>query len=657
MFNDLVLYVHWKRISSGGGGGSQHGSDGGRTKSARVTQGVAEFEEVLAHRCSVYGSKSGANSSAKYESRQFVIWAVVVGFPEMDLGKHRVDLTRLLPLTLEELEDEMGDDKWTTVFKLGGKGRGGMVHVSFGYSLVKEGDGDGNKKIQERKNNSVVACYDGQKVFRGARAIADQNYGPRARTVDDVKVLHEVLPSTKSKTLSIDSVHKSSIYSKCEADEDEASDHQIKSRLAIFKSETKDGTNEIKPFAGSDLMKSDVENECEENSQTQVNPLIKGDVEYCEQGVELLGGDQLVGTVVKKLGPNVMDKGKSKEMSVEISNNNNALIDDKVIEEFGSALDNLSYIESVDFNLTPAKVDHSDLLNLNHIEGKSNNSVEKISRSLSLDDVTESVASEFLSMLGIEDGSLNPSSESEPESPREKLLKEFQDSLGSQIIQSPRGSLLRQFVKDSVDGLNNHFVPDLVNVDEMNWEDDIDLTSIIHATETEHNKATQTMKSRTRAMLLEDAETEALMREWGLNEKAFENPPPENRCGFGSPIDIPPEEPAELPCMGEGLGPFVQTKDGGFLRSMNPSLFKNAKNNGNLVMQVSSPVVVPAEMGSGIMDIMQTLASIGIEKLSMQASKLMPLEDITGKTMQQVAWEALPSSEANARFVFLSTII
>ncbi|CAB4288196.1 unnamed protein product [Prunus armeniaca] len=62
-------------------------------------------------------------------------------------------------------------------------------------------------------------------------------------------------------------------------------------------------------------------------------------------------------------------------------------------------------------------------------------------------------------------------------------------------------------------------------------------------------------------------------------------------------------------------------------------------------MQVSSPVVVPAEMGSGVIEILQHLASVGIEKLSMQANKLMPLEDITGKTMEQVAWEAVPALE------------
>jgi MoaA/NifB/PqqE/SkfB family radical SAM enzyme len=54
-------------------------------------------------------------------------------------------------------------------------------------------------------------------------------------------------------------------------------------------------------------------------------------------------------------------------------------------------------------------------------------------------------------------------------------------------------------------------------------------------------------------------------------------------------------------------------------------------------MQVSCPVVLPAELGSDIMEILQYLASVGITKLSLLTNKLMPLEDITGKILQQIA--------------------
>ncbi|KAK4337950.1 hypothetical protein RND71_042437 [Anisodus tanguticus] len=66
-------------------------------------------------------------------------------------------------------------------------------------------------------------------------------------------------------------------------------------------------------------------------------------------------------------------------------------------------------------------------------------------------------------------------------------------------------------------------------------------------------------------------------------------------------------------------------------------------------MWVSSPVVVPAEIGSGIMDILQHLDSIGIEKLSIQANKLMPLEDITGQTMRHIGWKTTPSLDRTVR--------
>ncbi|KAF2287059.1 hypothetical protein GH714_037269 [Hevea brasiliensis] len=130
------------------------------------------------------------------------------------------------------------------------------------------------------------------------------------------------------------------------------------------------------------------------------------------------------------------------------------------------------------------------------------------------------------------------------------------------------------------------------------------------------------------------------MKQWGLNEEAFQSSPRHCSDGFGSPVELLPEEPVKLPPLGDGFGPLVQTKDGGYLRSMNPSIFRNSKNVGSLIMQVSHAVVLPAEMGSDIIEILQHLASIGIKSLSQQAKKLMPLEDITGKTLQQIAHDA-----------------
>ncbi|KAJ1437149.1 LysM domain [Sesbania bispinosa] len=156
----------------------------------------------------------------------------------------------------------------------------------------------------------------------------------------------------------------------------------------------------------------------------------------------------------------------------------------------------------------------------------------------------------------------------------------------------------------------------LLMILQWNFSEGIQSSSLLQDLQKEHLVESQDVKNKQRAQMLEDLETEALMREWGLNEKDFHHSPPKDYAGFGSPIHLPPEEPPTLPPLAEGL-----------------------------IMQVSNPVVVPAEMGSGIMDVLQCLASVGIEKLSMQAKELMPLEDITGKTMQQIAWEAMPVLE------------
>ncbi|KAL2476207.1 hypothetical protein Adt_36943 [Abeliophyllum distichum] len=120
---------------------------------------------------------------------------------------------------------------------------------------------------------------------------------------------------------------------------------------------------------------------------------------------------------------------------------------------------------------------------------------------------------------------------------------------------------------------------------------------------------------------------------------------------------MPPEAPPLLvvasPC--RRFRSICSDKNGGFLQSMSSTLFRNAKDGVILMMQMSSHVVVPAEMGSGVMEILHGLASVGIEKLSMRVNKLMPLEN--GKTLQQIAWGSGSGSGAGrggGRWCFFS---
>ncbi|KAJ7955940.1 protein PLASTID MOVEMENT IMPAIRED 1-RELATED 1 [Quillaja saponaria] len=643
-FDDASLCVYWKRRDAVL-----------VTRPAKVFKGIVEFDEKLTYTCSVYGSRSGPHHSAKYEAKHFLLYASVSSAPELDLGKHRVDLTRLLPLTLEELEEEQSPGKWTTSFRLSGKAKGAIMNVSFGYLVV----GD-NCSASANNNNAPSALTlkqntlslkkpekkssqgDGRSGIHHIESLpsssSKRSYAS-SQSVEAIKDLHEVLPVSRSELASSVDI----LYQKL--DEDNFSSP------INFKPEYDGLTEDLQPMKPDSCPLSDSGKEnteqCESNEFSVTDQGVELSSEEPVKSEELMSETADVSSVhnVDTLG---IDSGLQVSEDVmelqNVENDNISSKDDSVacecahkdddswtkellMQELESALNSVSDLEIVAMESPKEQ---------NYMELKSERETNKIGKSHSLDDDTESVAIEFLNMLGIEHSPFGLSSESEPESPREILLRKFEEEAlagGFSLFDFDVGD------EDEVEGGYNASTGSGL----VDFMQSYKTSSLLQNVHEEHQVESQMEQTKTRAKMLEDLETEALMREWGLNERAFEHSPPKSSAGFGSPIDLPPDEALELPSLADGLGPYIQTKDGGFLRSMNPSLFRNAKSGGNLVMQVSSPVVVPAEMGSGIMEILQHLASVGIEKLSMQASKLMPLEDITGKTMQQVAWEAIPA--------------
>ncbi|KAK1418623.1 hypothetical protein QVD17_27768 [Tagetes erecta] len=564
-FDNRMVCVKWKR------------RDGElSTRPVKVLQGVVQFEELMTHTCSVYGSRSGPHHSAKYEAKHFLLYASLLGDPGLDLGKHRVDLTRLLPLTLEELESEKSSGKWTTTYRLSGIAKGASMNVSFGYSVV------GNSR-------SPVKISGQSEIKRGQSL-------PVSSPVDDIKDLHEILPVSKSEL----SESVNMLYKKLEEEEE-------KSIISVdYETQSTEPSNQDSNATGPDY--SDV---------ISVFSVMEKGIEYptkenVEQEKEGFDGSTFEPDLDVKSLPVKESESQKEECALIESNTKEQEFGDKelLLQELELALNNVADIKEE----SDSQEENETLKESGFPSEEMGNLQLKISykekgKSLELDYATEAVANDFLDILGIEHSPFSLTSESESNSPRERLLRQFEkESMAN-------GSIFNFNIDDDDDDVN-----------------DVDILRL--TPEEPHNK--------TKASILEDMETEALMREWGLNKNAFQGSP----GGSVGPVDPPFEESLNLPPLGEGLGSFVQTSNGGFLRSMNPEIFKDAKSGGNLIMQVSSPVVVPAEMGSGIMDVLQCLASVGIEKLSMQANKLMPLEDISGKTMQQIAWETTPSLEA-----------
>lgn len=598
-FNDSTLCVHWKRRD-------EHLV----TPPAKVIQGVAKFQDILNYTCSIVGSKSGSHNSAKYESKHFSIYASVLGVPELDLGNHRLDITRLLPLSLDDLEEEKNSGKWSTSFRLSGKAKGAVMNVSFGYMVIGDNNTFMPNVLTSRQNCLALSETD----------VNLCQYS--SRVVDEVKDLHEVLTSTKSALPS-----STDVLNKKFDDENTCSTLHKKDELVLKENLEpikfdvfQENLVTVEPdafFTPVSVKENYVECGCDEFS-------------VVDQGVEFSSNEHV--KVEEPIVEANVDSSKESTVVHEVSNKKDDLYTKELLlQEIESALNCVSELETVAME-SPIIMEVT--------------SESKFRKSQSLDDFTESVTSEFLSVLGVDDSPIGFSSESEPESPRERLL--------------------RQFLKDIESEGFSLFDTDTCYDDEEEEEEDCDYgasfgseqwkfstgikpPSLLHDLQEGLKFEDEDVKSKPEGHILEDLETEALMREWGLNEEAFQHSPTKGFAGFGSPMHELPEEPPRLPPLAEGFGPFIQTKDGGFLRSMNPSLFMNAKSGGNLIMQVSNPVVMPAEMGSGLMETLQYLASVGVEKLTMQANKFMPLEDITGKTMHEILWEAMPSLEGKDR--------
>ncbi|CAN4076756.1 unnamed protein product [Withania somnifera] len=643
-FKDLALCVNWKRKG-----------EVIRTRPAPVFQGTAEFKETLMHSCSVYGSMIGHQHSAKYEPKHFLLYVSVIGAPALDIGKHWVDLTRLLPLTMEELEGERRNSgKWTTGFKLSGKAKGAMLNVSFGFSVSTSNSIEPSPFVQGIKPAAIdyfPEC-DGASADRSLRRVGSVPWRPADRThsssrSEDARNLDEVLSDQKSEL----SRSISFLYKKIE----EGKLNKVDDLDFLF-----EYLDPLKPNSGALTQFSAESTIDDQHMEFSISELGIESSQKEQSKPELCSSESCDDTQIDTIDvayileerSNVERKYKKKCESNDVYEGEDAMKNsnyektdvykDEMFDELESVFLDLLAAESVEFDSpveTYHSIDQETYMNLK----SSYKSIRRV-KSLTLDDVTESVANDFLKMLNIEQTSADLSFDSCLDSPRECLLRQFEKeplSSGNSIFDFDTTDDQAEFsgIASSVHG-------------RVACSDDFDLSSVIKDFEKEHKRGTHSLRSKRNVKMIENLETEALMQDWGLNEKAFQNSPCSSSGGFGSPIYLSPERPLELPPLGEGLGSKMCMRNGGFLRSMSPLLFSNARNRARLIMQFSSPVVLPAAMGCDVMEILCCWASGGISKMSSQADKLMPLEDITGRNIEEMTWETGARHEPDERFTF-----
>ncbi|CAL5186638.1 unnamed protein product [Lathyrus oleraceus] len=102
--------------------------------------------------------------------------------------------------------------------------------------------------------------------------------------------------------------------------------------------------------------------------------------------------------------------------------------------------------------------------------------------------------------------------------------------------------------------------------------------------------------------------------------------------------------------LGKGLGCVVQTKDGGYLASMNPLDNHVARiDTPKLAMQMSKPFVLSSQQSLNGFELLQKLASVDLDELSSQIFSLMPIDELVGKTAEQIAFEGIASAIIQGR--------
>lgn len=648
-FNNLSLCVTWKRKANML-----------RTRPTRVCLGVAEFEETLMHRCTVYVSKTGSHSSAKYEPKLFLLHASVVGSPTLDIGSHWIDLSRLLPLSLEELEGEKSSSgKWTTSFKLTGKAKGAMLNVSFGFSIVggnscepgyfvkvpdivREGglnhfaDFDISRTSQLHNLGSVPGMSTGGSYQHSQSA--------------NSKYLEEIFPKqgselSQSVTLLYQKFDEGKMGNAMEFD----LYHEHLESLKPKSDPTPESAGGKTGHEFNDTEFDEIEQGIEVSMKDQIEKCSSQRFGYSVietiDVAEIFAGEETAFDEYaewnSKLDTDSHDEHECATDDPEHRDNSTCIIE-PAFEELDSAFYDMltSKPAEMDFLLDISAYNEQE----NYMKSNSSNKAQSLMKSLRLDDVAiaESIENDFLSMLSID---------------------QSQDDIVSGSGDEPPIDLLRLFEEDTLAWGNPILDTDLMaeqkesccftprSYRKVAFAHDFDLSSAIDAVERNQGSVNQSFRNKRNAEMLENLETEALMHEWGLTEKAFQYSPHASSGGFGSPVYLHAEEPLQLPSIEEGIGPIIRTKDGGFLRSINPLLFRNANNGARLIVQVSAPVVLPSAMGFTIMEMLQCWASVGVEKMCIQANELMPLEDVTGKTIQQVLAEGKSESDAINRSV------
>nr|XP_010906853.1 protein PLASTID MOVEMENT IMPAIRED 1 [Elaeis guineensis] len=173
-------------------------------------------------------------------------------------------------------------------------------------------------------------------------------------------------------------------------------------------------------------------------------------------------------------------------------------------------------------------------------------------------------------------------------------------------------------------------------------------------TEDEINSLNMARGTKTQQL---DAEEETVTREF-LQMLELEDDD-EHKYVKPEHVTSPKSEPAQgtgdeakmlLSDLGKSLGPVVQTRDGGYLASMNPfNVVVERKETPKLVMQISRPHILQHQKLASGFEVFQILASMDLEEWSRKLFSLTAMDELMGKSAEQIAFEGIASAIISGR--------
>ncbi|GJN34586.1 hypothetical protein PR202_gb23263 [Eleusine coracana subsp. coracana] len=508
-----------------------------RTMPARVQHGEAHFEETLFVRCNLFCSGGGGGSKPlRFEPRPFLVYAVAVDAPGLDLGRSAVDLGLLVKESTDKAQHGERVRQWDMAFPLAGKAKGGELLVKLAFQIMEDG-GVGLYSQQPAKGTTTSSSSSSSSMF--ARKQTKSSFSiqsPKLTTRSE---------SSSSSSLAAAMVAQSPILKGIDDFKLDESGHVAPNLQGMGDFKLDEPTS---PVVAEAPKQQEQQKELEEE-EAKADDLEFPEFEVVDQGVE----EQQQPTKEQPKEEVVTTENKEQEKAEEVSS---SAAGDEVVKEM--------------------VLDSAKTWRMNELEAITNQ--------------IKALESMMLGDVSTDDAAAKPADE--------PLLLEENDGVG--LLDADEDEVTREFLKllEQGDGIDD----DASSNSNKQWAPHSSLKS-------------------------------------GANNK---------KPGGSSAAAC------YISDLGKNLGPIVQTRDGGYLAAMNPFDVPVAKKElPKLAMHLSKPFILRDQrLPSGGAEVFQCLCTAGAggsEALMSKLGALVAMDDVAGKTAEQIAFEGMASAIISAR--------